>query len=277
MNTKNIKPFDLQAALNGEPVMLRDGRKAFVRHHETELPVGDGCRLLGYTDRDINISWCVNGSYLLESEDSEDSADIIGMWPKTRIINGFEVPVPETKEPEFGTKYYLASTLNECFCAKYTWDGEGFEVRSLGRGLVFLNKEDAIANAKAMLGIDAIEYTITQVRQKFPLPGEQQTGWNVEGLPPVGWHGECSSDKSDWYECVVLRDGFIAHSDTQLGKEFWRVDSIDGLSFRPLSSERERWVEQALNVLQKDPCAMPAQLMGMIYDAIKSGTLPVPE
>lgn len=125
--------------------------------------------------------------------------------------------------------------------------------------------------------IDAIEYTITQVRQKFPLPGEQQTGWNVEGLPPVGWHGECSSDKSDWYECVVLRDGFIAHSDTQIGKEFWRVDSIDGLSFRPLSSEREQWVEQALNVLQKDPCAMPAQLMGMIYDAIKSGTLPVPE
>ena len=31
--------------------------------------------------------------YLLESEDSEDSADII-MWPKTRIINGFEVPAP---------------------------------------------------------------------------------------------------------------------------------------------------------------------------------------
>lgn len=132
---------------------------------------------------------------------------------------------------------------------------------------------------KGIVGVyeDGTEYTIDELREKFPLPGEQQTGWNVEGLPPVGWHGECSSDKSDWYECVVLRDGFIAHSDTQLGKEFWRVDSIDGLSFRPLSSERERWVEQALNVLQKDPCAMPAQLMGMIYDAIKSGDLKAPD
>lgn len=154
MNTKELKPFDLQAALNGEAVMLRNGQKAFVRHHETELPVGDGCRLLGYTDGDINISWCVNGSYLLESEDSEDSADIIGMWPKTRIINGFEVPAPETTKPDCGTAYFTADAIHKDMVDFHEWDNDDYDTRMLKRGLVFLNAEDAIANAKAMLGID---------------------------------------------------------------------------------------------------------------------------
>lgn len=152
MSTKNLKPFDLQAALKGKPVMLRNGQKAFVRHHETELPVGDGCRLLGYTDGDINISWCVNGSYLLESE---DSADIIGMWPKTRIINGFEVPAPEKQALYGGDEYYASSIHDNEYYIKVRWNIRGsWDERALSRGLVFLNKEDAIANAKAMIGID---------------------------------------------------------------------------------------------------------------------------
>ena len=152
MNTKNLKPFALQAALQGEPVMLRNGDEAFVRYHETELdtPI---YKLLGYRACGEYISWREDGIYY--DGDSESNLDIIGMWPKTRIINGFEVPAPEIKEPEFGTKYYLASTLNEYFFAEYcTWDGERFEACWLERGLIFLNKEDAIANAKAMLGID---------------------------------------------------------------------------------------------------------------------------
>lgn len=39
MSIKTIKPFDLQAALNGEPVMLRGGTKAYVRHCETEFNI----------------------------------------------------------------------------------------------------------------------------------------------------------------------------------------------------------------------------------------------
>jgi len=159
MNTKNLKPFDLQVALNGEAVMLRGGGKAFVRYRETELPVADGYSLWGVIcgNRSHSSSrWCEDGSYCVGGRES--ALDIVGMWPKTRVINGFDVPAPETEEPEFGTEYYLASTLNECFCVKYnTWDGERFEVRSLERGLVFLNEEDAIANAKAMLGIDPYE------------------------------------------------------------------------------------------------------------------------
>ena len=41
---------------------------------------------------------------MVDTTDGEDGLlDIIGMWPKTRIINGFEVPAPETQDPEEGT------------------------------------------------------------------------------------------------------------------------------------------------------------------------------
>ena len=48
------------------------------------------------------------------------------------------------------------------------------------------------------------EYTIEQVREKFPMPGEQQQ-WNGEGLPPVGVECEMKSGECRFYMCVILR------------------------------------------------------------------------
>lgn len=73
---------------------------------------------------------------------------------ETIIINGFEVPAPETKELERGTKYYLVSLDKKLLYSYVTWDDRGRAKLWLERGLVFLNREDAIANAKAKLGID---------------------------------------------------------------------------------------------------------------------------
>lgn len=148
---KNLKPFDLQAALSGKAVMLRDGEKAFVRHHETEHPTAKDEPLLGYREAG-SWSWCADGAS--DSTGGESPFDIIGMYPETRIINGFEVPAPETKKPALDTKYYTPLLTNNGFCCGVRWDDDGSDNRSLQRGLVFLNVEDAIANAKAMLGID---------------------------------------------------------------------------------------------------------------------------
>lgn len=155
MNIKNLKPFDLEAALNGEPVMLRDGRKAFVRHHETELPIIAHSCIWGAVANESGEyaelkAWSKNGRYVEET--LEHSKDIIGMYPKTRIINGFEVPAPEVEVPE--RDYYLASTIDKYFHRFLSWCDDEMDKLWLKRGLVFLNKEDAIANAKAMLGID---------------------------------------------------------------------------------------------------------------------------
>ena len=163
MNTKTLKPFDLEAALRGEPVMLRNGMEAFVRHHETKLAVDDDYRLwgvdVGGDAQFVGVHWTQQGRFI--SSKVDDNLDIIGMYPKTRIINGFEVPAPETNEPESHADYYLVSTIAECFYRNETWSGHRahrtWHRIWLERGLVFLNKEDAIANAKAMLGIDPYE------------------------------------------------------------------------------------------------------------------------
>lgn len=149
---KNLKPFDLQAALSGKAVMLRDGRKAFVRHHEKELNVVNSKRLLGYAANGAQHTWCENGSYSTPSETLY--LDIISMYPETRIINGFEVPAPEINELECDTDFYLASPITEQLYMGIIWVGNRTDKFMLNRGLVFLNKEDAIATAKAMLGID---------------------------------------------------------------------------------------------------------------------------
>lgn len=156
MSTKNLKPFDLQAALKGKPVMLRNGQKAYVRHHETEARIKNSCQLLGFAEnKDVNFTewrwWTQEGICI-----GVDVFDIVGMWPKTRIINGFEVPAPETQKLKSGSRYWAASVTNVDFCIKHIWDDDdgAFDIRLLDRGLVFLTDEDAVANTKAMLGID---------------------------------------------------------------------------------------------------------------------------
>lgn len=161
MNTKTLKPFDLQAALNGEPVMLRGGCKAFVRHHETEQPIPLSWQLWGVKagnkgDAEL-LTWSQSGDY--REDGGASKYDIIGMFATTRTVNGFEVPAPEKQALYDGDEYYSPVLANVDFCIKLIWDDDdgAFDIRLLDRGLVFLNKEDAIANAKAMLGIDPYE------------------------------------------------------------------------------------------------------------------------
>ena len=75
-----MKPFDLEAALDGTPVKLRDGSKAYVLYHELLLHNTD-YQLLGY--REIGsvghkaIAWTERGEYCANEESPQD---IIGMW-----------------------------------------------------------------------------------------------------------------------------------------------------------------------------------------------------
>lgn len=151
--TKNLKPFDLQTALQGKAVMLRNGQKAFIRHQETEMPILGNFTLIGVAEgRQRYLAWKPEGAY----GEYESVYDIIGMYPKTRIINGFEVPAPEVEELELGCSYFAPYIHSDKYLARLTWNGDDCDMRSLKRGLVFLSKEDAIANAKAMLGISPL-------------------------------------------------------------------------------------------------------------------------
>lgn len=149
---KNLKPFDLQEALSGKAVMLRNGDKAFVRHHETELDVAKSHKLLGYRNG-RQMEWNENGSYLAAQTTSD--GDIIGMYPDTHIVNEFEVSAPEIEPPKENIQYFIPILhSNKHFYSAHKWHCHELDELWLKRGLVFLNKEHAIANAKAMIGID---------------------------------------------------------------------------------------------------------------------------
>lgn len=71
--------------------------------------------------------------------------------PRTITVNGVEVPAPEIMVPEKGTWVYVASPASKDMFHKSIWVGIEGNVDLLNMGIVYLNKEDAIARAKAML------------------------------------------------------------------------------------------------------------------------------
>ena len=97
-----MKPFDLEKALQGEPVLLRDGRKGLVFYRipdEYLFYKENGeviYKLRGITlDREglideINACWTLDGDYDTDIEYS--NADIIGMWEEPKLT------IPELME-----------------------------------------------------------------------------------------------------------------------------------------------------------------------------------
>ena len=72
--------------------------------------------------------------------------------PRTHEVNGFTVPAPETEAPQ--DEYFIANIGAVEFHQSSYWADHNLDSRRLKRGLIHLAKEAAIANAKAMLGID---------------------------------------------------------------------------------------------------------------------------
>lgn len=71
--------------------------------------------------------------------------------PRTVMCNGVEVPAPESVAPESMTKVFAPSTFSIGLYSSWCWHSDRVDDVYLERGLIYLNKEDAIARAKAML------------------------------------------------------------------------------------------------------------------------------
>lgn len=145
----NLKPFDLEKALAGDPIITRDGREvtqATLFNCDSLYPlravVGGDVR--AFTKDGVNNMLGI-------------SPDDLFMKQKTHTVNGFEVPKPATEQPEKGSLYYVPNVFVSHWFSSSTWDGDDNDLMGLVRNIVFLNKEDAIANAKAMAGINPYE------------------------------------------------------------------------------------------------------------------------
>lgn len=76
--------------------------------------------------------------------------------PRTINIRGFDVPAPEPADRliPVGVEFYVPDVASETLYTRMKWVQSGIDIVLLRRGLVYFNRDDAIAAAKAMCGID---------------------------------------------------------------------------------------------------------------------------
>lgn len=138
-----MKKFDLKAALNGEPVVLRDGRKAFVLCDVTDYfnITSESGRLIGVKgnikSNDVffgTVSWTTSGHYY-ESHDKH-KYDIIGMWeePKISIED-----LPKPFKPDIGDEFFYLSVGTVQYCSFYS----DINADLMRNGQCFRTREDA--------------------------------------------------------------------------------------------------------------------------------------
>ena len=136
-----MKEFNLDAALNGEPVMLRNGKKAFVVYDLRNYPAlmgklgkkplngivfnkdGDECKY-------IDVEWNEAGS------NASVQFDIIGMWeePKISIED-----LPKPFKPHIGDEFFYLSVGTVQCCSFYS----DLNADLMRNGQCFKTKEDA--------------------------------------------------------------------------------------------------------------------------------------
>lgn len=92
------------------------------------------------------------GCYLPNPSFDSSPGDYEIKYPKKMIIvNGIEVPAPEEKKPENRSEYFIPGWQNEINFNIWYWDNDELDNDRFEKGIVYLNKQDAIARAKAML------------------------------------------------------------------------------------------------------------------------------
>lgn len=128
----NPAPFDLKKALGGEPVVLRNGQKAYVRYHEKTLDTSHP--LMGYRHvkgDDIRpIFWKTEkGNFSTPMEDG--GLDIVGMWAELLVFAQWDLLTQAAQWIAKNEKgfWYSYTEKPELFVSEWTglgqWRGSG--------------------------------------------------------------------------------------------------------------------------------------------------------
>jgi hypothetical protein len=88
METKKLKPFDLEAAKRGEPLVTRDGRKAFFIAHVPE--VDRASRVVGRVAGDCTLYVFYETGRYLEYEERENDL-FMATRTVTRWVNFYPI------------------------------------------------------------------------------------------------------------------------------------------------------------------------------------------
>ena len=144
-----MKEFNLDAALNGEPVMLRSGCKAIIYYKvPDEYKFADNNPVLyplkGLTF-DVNGNLAASAMYWYASgkfdSKKDHSLDIIGMWEEPKKQISIE-DLPKPFKPKDGEPFYYIY-WGEIYC-DYGYSERSSTYRSFSQnGQCFRTKEDA--------------------------------------------------------------------------------------------------------------------------------------
>lgn len=148
-----MKPFNLEEALQGKPVQLRNGNKAFiVFKHDNNVLYRDKpfpYHLMGYSVQQNETIECNALSWTLEGRiftgDALCGQDIIGMWEEpTPTVT---VTLPKPFQPKKGEEYYFIrqNGFGSLYVDKKTRESIAFEYNA------FRKEEDAQAWIDAMI------------------------------------------------------------------------------------------------------------------------------
>ncbi|HII3745341.1 pyruvate kinase [Pasteurella multocida] len=158
-----MRPFDLERSLAGEPVVLRNGNKAFVKF-VMENPVREECAMIGYViddrSRDSLIGWYKNGLY---ASCGGDGLDIVGMYEEPRPTVTLTLPAPITYPEENKRCYTIVIndvdaydgdgsfvSISDWVAEKENGDYDYQTKQRIMEGLLFATEEDAQAWLDAM-------------------------------------------------------------------------------------------------------------------------------
>ena len=136
-----MKKFDLEAALNGEPVMLRNGDKAFIFKNVKNTHVLDfevDYPLIGMIHNHAVVqTWSLDGRTSLTNDCAD--RDIVGMWeePKISIED-----LPKPFKPKDGDKYYYINEIGVQYIRRYDEDDDS-DVGLAKNAQCFKTREDA--------------------------------------------------------------------------------------------------------------------------------------
>ena len=141
-----MKPFDLEEALQGKPVQLRNGNKAFIQTDLRKLGLLES--ITPYVIKGISVasdgadwheySWTANGQSL-EGYINRDS-DIIGMYEEPTPTITVTLPIPF--KPKVGEQYFYIGGLNS-MVSEGNFNNGIFEKLAVSAGFCFRTEEDA--------------------------------------------------------------------------------------------------------------------------------------
>lgn len=140
-----MKEFDLKAALNGKPVKLACGRKAYIlydlnRYHEL-LKYANRRPLNGLVMSDCKENDCYPTNWFSDGKNSFYQDNIIGMWEEPKKQISIE-DLPKPFKPKDGEPFYYIY-WGEIYC-DYGYSERSSIYRSFSQnGQCFRTREDA--------------------------------------------------------------------------------------------------------------------------------------